>query len=310
MYIPSVALIPLHFRHRRGLALGLGLAGAPVGGIVYPVVFRSLLVSVGFGWATRVIAFIILASLTAAIIIIQPSHQLQRPSRSFFDLQAFKEIPFSAFFVAAFLVYNAWIIPYFLDPAFALSLGASQDSAYYMPAILNATQLLGRIIPSYLSDIIGGEYLLLGAQVATGILGLSWIAVSTIGGWIEVQIFYGFVSGMVANLAAVVMPYLCPNLAVLGTRTGMIYASSGVGILVGNPIALALSHVEKGDFLGAQLWMGLTALTGAAFFSITAVKAARRRGLIDGVKTDRPSIREDLGYLRGKILGRKAASDK
>lgn len=298
MYIPSVALLPLHFRHRRGLAIGLGLAGAPVGGIIYPIVFRSLLNSVGFGWATRVIAFIVLVTLAAATTIIRPSQQLQRPARSLLDLQAFREVAFSAFFVASFLVYNAWIIPYFLDPAFALSLGATQNSAYYMPAILNATQLLGRILPSYLSDIIGGEYLLLVAQIATGVLGLSWITVRSIGGWIEIQIFYGFFSGMVANLGAVVIPYLCPSLDVLGTWTGMIYASAGVGILVGNPIALALSHVEAGDFLGAQLWMGLTALTGAVFFSITAIKAARRREMVERVRNDRPTFGGDLAYVR------------
>lgn len=295
-----MALIPLYFRDRRGLALALALSGAPIGGIIYPIVFRSLLSSAGFGWATRTIGFLALLTLTVATLLLRPMNQLRKPAREFFDLSALKEISFIAFFIASFLVYNAWLIPYFLTPAFSLSVGTSQDTAYYLLAVLNAAQLFGRIFSGYLSDLIGGEFLLLVAQIATGILGLSWINVTTIGGWIEIQIFYGFVSGMIATLPAVIAPYICPNLAVLGTRMGMIYASAGVGILIGNPVALALSSPERGHFLGAQLWMGILGLVGAGFFVITAIVATRRRKGIEKTKTDKPTFQGDLK----KILGR------
>ncbi len=302
LYIPSVALIPPYFRHRRGLALGLALSGAPVGGIIYPIVFRSLLTSVGFGWATRTIGFIGLGTLLAATLLAKPMAHVRRPARNFLDLQALKEIPFIMFLATAFFIYNAWLIPYFLTPAFSESVGANPDTAFYLLAVLNAAQLFGRIIPGYFSDFIGGEFLLLLASTLAGILGLSWIAIQTIGGWVEFQIFYGFVSGMIATLPAVVVPYLCPSLAVLGTRMGMVYGAAGLGVLIGNPVALAVSKPEHGDFLGARLWMGLMALAGAACFGVTAVSAYRVRSNSQKANDNKPTLKKDFARIT-KVLG-------
>jgi MFS family permease len=48
LYIPSVALMPLYFKDRRGLALGLATSGGSIGGAIYPIVFRRLLTEVRF----------------------------------------------------------------------------------------------------------------------------------------------------------------------------------------------------------------------------------------------------------------------
>jgi MFS family permease len=130
---------------------------------------------------------------------------------------------------------------------------------------LNAAQFLGRIIPATLSDRFGGEHLLFAAQVLGGILGFSWIAVHNLGCFITFLIFYGFVSGMMATLPAVVVPYMCPSLNFVGTRMGMIYASAGVGALIGTPIATAAMGSAR-NYWGAQVWMEVTSLVGALFF--------------------------------------------
>ena len=150
--------------------------------------------------------------------------------------------------------------------------------------------------------------MLLFAQVLTAILALSWISISTVGGFVEFQIFYGFVSGMLATLPAVVVPYVCPTLAVLGTRMGMIYAAAGVGVLIGNPVALAtLGHDgNRHDFLGAQLWMGLCAALGAGFYAVTAVKAERQRKAVESVREEKPTAWEDIQA----IVGRKKEVDE
>ena len=302
LYIPSVALIPLYFKDRRGLALGLALSGAPIGGIIYSVVFQAALTSISFGWATRIVAFISLATLALANIIIRPLDAIQirtNTSRTVLDLKAFRELPFTCFFITAFLIYCAWLVPYFLTPSFALTLHTSPDTATYLIAVLNAAQFFGRIIPAWLSDRYGGSYMLVLAQIATAILALSWIAIATVGGFVEFLIFYGFVSGMLATLPAVVVPYVCPSLAVLGTRMGMLYASAGLGVLIGNPVALAAMGSSGGrrDFLGAQLWMGICAVLGAGCFIVTAVRAERQRKAVESVRRERPSAMEDLRWV-------------
>lgn len=146
-----------------------------------------------------------------------------------------------------------------------------------MLAVLNASQFFGRIIPTALSDIYGGSDLLMLAQILFGLLGFHWIGVSNVGGFVEFLILVGFVSGMIATLPATVIPYVSPNPETLGTRVGMAYAVAGVGVLIGNPVALALteSTSRRSGFLGVQLFMGFFALAGAVAFILPARVAKR-----------------------------------
>ena len=120
-----------------------------------------------------------------------------------------------------------------------------------------------------------------GAVQCTDIEGcavLHWIANGMRGGFVEFLILEGFVSSMVATLLPVVIPYICPDPATFGTRIVMAYGITGIGVLVGNPIALLLTYTPEGHFLGAHLWMGICALVGVAFFT-HPVRAAKRNRL-------------------------------
>ncbi len=287
MEVPSIALIPDYFRKRLGLALGLAISGAPAGGLIYSIVFRSVLNVTDFSWATRVIGFIVLVTLGMAVVIIKPRDVSRKSTgRKFFDLSAFREPPFMSIIVCAFFAYCAALVPYFITPAFAVSLGQSSDTGTYLLAALNGAQFFGRIIPNWLSDYYGGGDMLLLSQTLIGVLGLHWITIASIGGFVEFLIYTGFISGAVATLPSNVIPYLCPNPDTLGTRIGMIYAAAGFGTLIGNPVAFALTGdtSTRDGFLGAQLWMGVCALIGAAFFILPAMSAKRNRAVVFGLK--------------------------
>ena len=144
---------------------------------------------------------------------------------------------------------------------------------------MNSAQILGRIVPAALSDYIGGAYMLFVAMILVGVMGFAWVGVTSIPSLIAFSVFYGLVSGTVATLPATVIPHICPSPSTLGTRIGMIYASAGVGTLIGNPVALATTGhaLRKHQFLGSQLWMGLCALVGAGFFVVPAITANKVR---------------------------------
>lgn len=117
-----------------------------------------------------------------------------------------------------------------------------------------------------------------------GAFGLHWITVATLGGYVEFLIFIGFITGAVSALGPTTIPFISPNPETLGMRIGVIYAAAGLGTLIGNPIALATagdatigSDATRGDFLGAQLWMGICSLVGAAFFVIPAKHAKKNQ---------------------------------
>lgn len=284
LYIPSVALIPVYFKRHRGLALGIATGGGSIGGIIYPIVFRRLLSSLSFPWATRVIGFIALVTLSLATLLTKPLGP--RTRRQLIDLSAIKDIPYLFMMLHAFLIYAAILVPFFLAPTFSTSaLHTSDDAAFYTLPILNAAQFLGRLIPAWYTDThphyLGPEVLLALAELLAGVLGFCWIAVHNLGGFIPWSIVYGFVSGMVATLPASVLPFVLDNMAIYGTRLGMLYACAGVGLLISTPVAAAADGGE-GRFLGAQIWTGAVCLGSVGFFGVCGVKAWRRRGLYEG----------------------------
>lgn len=63
LFVPSVSILSQYFSTRISVAVGLAATGSSIGGVIYPIVFHRLQPTIGFGWATRVIGFIELATL-------------------------------------------------------------------------------------------------------------------------------------------------------------------------------------------------------------------------------------------------------
>ncbi|CAO1638000.1 unnamed protein product [Sympodiomycopsis kandeliae] len=72
--------VPAHwFRTRRAIAMGVMAAGSSVGGVAFPIVVSKLTTSIGFGWAMRVVGFIILLCVVAARLVTVRSNARGRP---------------------------------------------------------------------------------------------------------------------------------------------------------------------------------------------------------------------------------------
>lgn len=68
LFSNSLAIIGHYFDKRYGLASGIVMAGAAVGGVVFPIALNRLLNEVGlsFGWSVRICALIVLVLLACA----------------------------------------------------------------------------------------------------------------------------------------------------------------------------------------------------------------------------------------------------
>lgn len=52
LFCPAMATIPLYFKANRGFALGIAVSGSSLGGIIWPIALKCLLVEVGLaGWS-------------------------------------------------------------------------------------------------------------------------------------------------------------------------------------------------------------------------------------------------------------------
>ena len=266
LFVPSVAILPQYFSTRKAIANGFAAAGSSVGGIIYPIVFRRLEQQIGFGWATRVVAFIALGTLIFSISIMK-QRVYPKQKRKLYDLVAFKEAPYTMYCVGMFLAFASFYGPvYYLQP-YAIQTGlATEDFGFYLLPILNAVSVPGRILPNFAGDYIGPMNVLVPASFMTGVMALVWIDVHSLGGIIAFACFYGFFSGAFISIAPVGIVVLTPDLRKIGARMGQSFFVCSWGLLIGTPVSGAILS-STGKYLGVQLFSGILLLaTATAFF--------------------------------------------
>lgn len=151
MAIVPVAVLAMFFEKKRMLATGLASTGASVAGIAYTLSLRSLFLSVGFAWAVRIFALIILVTNAVAFVVMRL--QLQYGSKgSSFGFHHFKDLPYTIFVVAFTLFVASSFVPFFFIQEYAIKLGVSKDMAFNLLSIMNAANIFGRFVPNFIAD--------------------------------------------------------------------------------------------------------------------------------------------------------------
>jgi hypothetical protein len=69
--------------------------------VIYPIVFNKLQPLIGFGWATRVLAFIMFATLLVPITVMR-AKSFPSSKRPFIDMKVFRELPWVLFSIGEF----------------------------------------------------------------------------------------------------------------------------------------------------------------------------------------------------------------
>lgn len=266
LFIPAVAVVPRYFLKKRALATGIVTSGSSLGGTLYPIIFQQLEPRIGFGWASRVMGFIALATCSFSFAVIRP---LGRPSqrRSLLELPAFKERPYQVYCVAMFFGYIAFFGPVFYLQSYALTHGLSHGMlALYLVAILNAASTAGRIIPPYFAPKIGAINIMIFSCASAGVITVCWIAVHNPGGNVAFAITYGFSSGGIIAMPTVVLASLMQDISLLGTRMGMSSVLNAFASLCGAPMVGAILNASGGDYLGVQLFCSLVMFVTAGIW--------------------------------------------
>lgn len=278
LFLPSVALVATYFTSRRALAIGLVAAGGSIGSVIYPIVFHRLQPRIGFPWATRVLGFIILGTLTVSIAIMKPRLPPKK-GRAMLDLAAFKNAPFSLFSTGLFLSFIGLYVPIFYIIIFAqVHAHVGIDLSFYLLAVLNAASVFGRIIPGLLADRFGALEMLTLCTLGAAVLAYVGVVINTLGGLIGFAIVYGFLSGAVVSLPSAVAATLTPDMQLVGTWMGMSFCFAAMGILIGNPIAGDIIQVPDDKFAGGFIFSGsLVMAAGLSFIAAKAIKISEKR---------------------------------
>ncbi|OCT47460.1 MFS monocarboxylate transporter [Cladophialophora carrionii] len=118
-FVPTLALVSTYFDQKRSTALAVAVTGSCTGGLVFPAIAETMLPRVGFPWAMRTIAFVQLACVIAAGLVLKPRLPPRR-SGPIVEWSAFKEAPYTLYLIGSFLyfwsVYVGWFIKIWRGP--------------------------------------------------------------------------------------------------------------------------------------------------------------------------------------------------
>ncbi|KAI0470594.1 putative MFS monocarboxylate transporter [Xylariaceae sp. FL0804] len=255
VFTPSVsaAAASLPDPAARARAMGLVACGSGLGGVVYPLMFRYLEPAVGFPWAVRSIGFVMLGLYLVSYLALMGRTQTPPMVRRFFDRSTLTDLPWILLCLVAGFHTMAYFIPY-LYVALITEIkvpSVTQGTVLDLLPIINGASTVGRILAGVVAAAIGPTETCCIALLLGSVVLFSWISVSTLSGTIGWSVFWGVVSGIVVSLPGAFIPLFCPSLSVLGTRVGMFWVFTGLGALIGSPIATSIYPLRVA---GEGLW--------------------------------------------------------
>lgn len=233
---------------------------------MYPIAWTQLEPKIGFGWATRVIGFIVMATLILPVVVMRP---LQYPEkrRSLWDINSLYDVPYVLFGFGILFGYMGIYVVFFYIELYAMSRAEiSSHLVFYLLALINAGSSLGRILPNFAADYVGTLNMQSTFALASAVLSLSLLAIRNVQGILAFCVLYGFFTGTFVSLPAPTVASLSVNTASLGARMSMAFMAAGIGSLVGSPIAGAILATNGGNNWNMlQLWSGALLILSTLF---------------------------------------------
>lgn len=135
----AIAALGTWFLKHRALAFGIAVSGSSIGGVVMPIMVERLVRTVGFGWAMRCTAFLILGLLVIGNLTLKSRLPPLRRQFRFMDFfTPFTEVPFLLLTISSFFLYLGGFLPFNFIIAQAKAGGTSTELADYLVPIVNA----------------------------------------------------------------------------------------------------------------------------------------------------------------------------
>ncbi|EJT82549.1 hypothetical protein GGTG_02522 [Gaeumannomyces tritici R3-111a-1] len=277
VFTPAMGLIATYFVKRRAVAVGLATTGNSVGGLLYPVIVRQLLPTVGFAWTTRVVGFVNLACLVTAAALMRPRLP-PRTSGPLIDPTALRDPVYLLLITGLFfLLWGMYYSFYYIASFGTQILHMPYSTASLTVIIVNAAGLPTRLTTPFLAGRFGCINVVLPSALLVALTATCWLAVTNTVGYFAFAAAYGLANGAFHCLMPTVIASASPRLDMIGTRLGMAFAVIGVATLTGPPLGGALQGAMGGSFTGASIWAAAGAFVCVALFSVA-------RGVLTGWK--------------------------
>ncbi|KAF9445481.1 MFS general substrate transporter [Macrolepiota fuliginosa MF-IS2] len=289
-YVPSLAIVSQYFEKRRAMAMSIVTAGVSLGATVNPILVNNLFARTNLGFTSVVLinAAFMTSVLLIACFLIKP--RLPPPKKHAKLVNCLKKFSKDWAYIAMTTGFTLFALGFFF-PVFYLQLaaithGLDKTLAFYSLVILNGCSFLGRISCGFIARVVNVNHLGIISALISGCITFAFIAVESTTAVVFIGVLYGFFTGMYTAVMAPITNLLTDDVAELGMRLGISFACSGLGELIGPPIAGAL-------LTGEYHWW-----RPAVFFGIVELAAAISFGWVELVVRHRrqvKQVREDTG---------------
>ncbi|KAF5580232.1 monocarboxylate transporter 2 [Fusarium subglutinans] len=266
--VVAIAVVGKLFVRKRGLAMGITLAGSSIGAVIFPIILRSTYPSLGWQWSMRIMAFISAGLLIPAILCFTTFNKIYKssstngqpsPKSSTLNFTAFQS-PAFCFVTAGIFMFEFVIFSISgLLPSISTRVGFTAENGYTLLSIVGAASTFGRVIPGIVGDKYGHFNVLLATLVFTIIfMGALLVPFGTksataLYAWSAI---WGFGSGSFLSITPVCM--------------GMMNFVTAFALLIALPTSGAMLE-SMGPQALAGLFTGMTAVGGACYFAARAL---------------------------------------
>ncbi|KAH7153582.1 major facilitator superfamily domain-containing protein [Dactylonectria macrodidyma] len=160
--VTAIGTVGKLFVRRRGLAVGVAVMGTSIGSVIFPIMLRSTLPTLGWAWSLRIVALVVACVTTLGVLCYLPFPRLiaahpttQKPKGAAFNLSAFCSPAFSFVAAGVFLVEFVVFGIGGLLPTISTGAGFSAEDGYTLLSILGACSCLGRFTIGLVGDRLG-----------------------------------------------------------------------------------------------------------------------------------------------------------
>ncbi|KAI9488801.1 major facilitator superfamily domain-containing protein [Zychaea mexicana] len=254
VWFPCISAPQSWFMERRGLAVGLAMAGSGCGGLVFNNVAQALMKTVGIHWAMRILGFIVLVLLAFSTQVVRPLNPPRKPGFPV-TLVPFKNVQFCILFVIQVITNFAFNIPSTFLPSYAQHVGSGDWTATNMSAIMSGIMVVGKVGSGWASDRIGRANMNTIVIMMAGLLCLVlWLpAKNEATVWAFAALFGVFGGGYMAMIPSLLVQVVGADQ--LEAANGLVFFGWLFGGIFGSPISSTLIDENGPD--GPQYWRAI-----------------------------------------------------
>ncbi|KAH3685619.1 hypothetical protein WICPIJ_003419 [Wickerhamomyces pijperi] len=273
---PLVSVISHYFNKRRGLFASIATLGGALGGVVLPIMLRSLFARVGFEWAMRILSFISLFCLIIAVVLVKERFTTKGEENSImvylkvFDFQTLRELPFLFNILGAIFAEIATYSATTYLTSYAISKGFSSSESILLVTLVNIGCIPGKIVTGYLADQLGRFNMIIIATLTTGVVNMAlWLPFgSNLTVLYVFAVIYGFTSGSIYSMIPVCCGQTCKTQD-FGKRYSTMYFFIAFGVLGGVPCGGAIiSNGSAKSYDWFIVFTFIVSLLSALFYGI------------------------------------------